>query len=149
MQARIHVGFDTALSPEGVVATLTDFSADRPAIWPTLDPDKYKVYELGATCAVVKEGTHRPDIWVRERYDWSTPGTVSWSLEASNVFRPGSRIEAVVTPTGSDGSHVELDAQRIAATPIGYVVVAGLAVFGRRFMLATYKERFGRIAAES
>ena len=149
MQARMRVAFDTPLSAERIIAALTDFSEARPAIWPGLDREKYEVYELGETCAVVREGTHRPNVWARERYDWSKPGTVSWSLEASNVFRRGSTMEAVVTPHASGGSHFEIHAQRIAATPVGYVLVALLALFGRRFLLSTYKARFDEIAAHS
>lgn len=148
MRMRKHVAFDTALPPDEVIAALTDFGPDRIDIWPSLDPNEYKVFEVGEKCAVVREGTRRPNVWARERYDWSTPGTVSWTPEASNAFRPGTKIELVVRPNAGGGSHVEMDAERIAASPIGYFVVGLLALLGKRFLLSTYKANFDRIAAE-
>jgi hypothetical protein len=143
----MRVTFDTDLSPDRVVAALTDFSARRPSTWAGLDPEKFRVYELAETSALVGEGTASPDIWVKERYDWSGRGQVTWTLEDSNTFRPGTVIQVLASPRDNGGSHIEIDARRIAASPVGYVVVAGLAVFGRRFLLSTYKTVFDRIAA--
>ena len=148
MQAHMRVQFDTDLAPECVVAAVTDFSAGRLATWPSLDPEKFEVYELGETSAFVREGTSSPSIWVKERYDWSRPGRVVWTLEESNVFRPGTAIELIAEPNGRGGSRVDLDARRKAASPVGYLVVAGLALFGRRFLISTYKQVFDRLAAD-
>ena len=143
----MRVTFDTDLSPERVIAAVTDFSAGRLAIWPSLDPEKYEVYEVSDTSAFVREGTSSPSIWVKERYDWSHPGRVTWTLEESNVFRPGTTIELVAEPNGHGGSRVTLDARRAAASPVGYLVVAGLALSGRRFLISTYKQVLDRLAA--
>ena len=146
MQAHMRFTFDTDLAPERVVAALTDFSAERLAIWPSLDPEKFEVYELGSSSAFVREGTASPSIWVKERYDWSRPGRVVWTLAESNVFRPGTTIELVAEPNGGGGSRVRMDATRAAASPKGYLVVAGLALFGERFLTSTYKRVFDRLA---
>jgi hypothetical protein len=148
VQIRRHAEFETSLAPDRVIAALTDFSENRPGIWPGLDPDKYQVFELGDTWAVVKEGNRRPDIWVRERYDWSARGRVSWRPEQSNAFAAGSRIDVEVSAIPGGGSHVVMDGVRIASSPIGYVTVALLAIFWKRFVLSNYKAVFDRLARE-
>ena len=68
------------------MAALTDFSLERPETWPTLDPAKYEAIELGDTWATVCEGGRRPSIWARERYDWSDPTKVTWTVQESDAF---------------------------------------------------------------
>lgn len=147
MQAHVRFTFDTELPPERIIAALTDFSANRLTIWPSLDPEKFEVRDIGPDFAVVREGSQSPNIWAVERYDWSRPGRVMWTLEESDVFRPGSRIELTAEPNGHGGSHVAMDAHRVAWSPKGYLVVTGLALFGRRFLMSTYKQAFDRLAA--
>jgi hypothetical protein len=50
------VSFDlrTAVPPERVMAMLTDFSPNRPEIWPMLAPELYEVHRLDAGSASVK-----------------------------------------------------------------------------------------------
>jgi hypothetical protein len=125
---RAHYEFTTALPPEGVVSALTDFSERRPEIWPGLDPARYKVQELGATWAVVTEGSRSPKVWARERYDWSVTGAVSWRVEESNFCRPGSGIVATVSPGPGSGSRVSIDWERIPAGAKGYVIALAVRV---------------------
>ena len=103
---RVHYEFTTALSPREVVAALTDFSERRPETWPGLDRARYQVHGLGETWALVTEGSRRPNVWARERYDWSVPGTVSWRVEASNFCGPPSGIVASVSQGPRGGSRV-------------------------------------------
>src|SRR5215467_1774719 len=66
-----RVAFDvhTVLPAATVLTMLTDFTARRPALWPTLSPKLYEVYELGPTSADVKEGSSKPVvIWERAHY---------------------------------------------------------------------------------
>lgn len=142
----IHEAFDTDLAPEGVIAALTDFSEDRPKVWPTLDPDKYEVRELGETSALVREGSRRPNVWSLERYDWSAPGRVRWTVEESSAFARGSFAEALVLPDGTGGSNVEMDAQRVSATLAGALILIALSLLCRRFVLTTYKQVFDELA---
>lgn len=118
---RVRYEFDTILPPEGVAAALTDFSERRPKLWPNLDPAKYRVHERGDTWAVVTEGNHRPHVWSRERYDWSSPGRISWMVEESNFCAPGSGVVASLTPGTGGGTHVVIDWERIPTSPIGYL----------------------------
>ena len=101
---RVQYEFQTETPPEVVISALTDTSENRTKIWPNLDPAKYKVHEVGDTWAAVTEGSARPDIWARERYDWSVPGNVSWKAEESNFCAPGSGIVVSVDPVSSGGS---------------------------------------------
>lgn len=110
------------MSPEQVISVFTDFSEGRPNIWPNLDPVKYRVHERGDTWAVVTEGSSRPALWARERYDWSVPGQVSWKAEASNFCAPGSGIVITGVPDGAGGSRVRVDWERKLTSPAGYLV---------------------------
>ena len=123
---RVQYEFHTLMPPEGVVSALTDFSEKRPSIWPNLDPAKYKVHEVGDTWALVTEGSARPDIWARERYDWSVPGRVSWEAEESNFCAPGSGIVVSVDPASSGGSRVRIDWERKLTSPAGYMIAAAV-----------------------
>ena len=121
-EMRVHYEFATALPPGEVVAALTDFSDHRPEIWPGLDRARYQVHELGKTWAVVTEGSRRPNVWARERYDWSVPGRVSWRVEESNFCGPPSGIVASVSPGPGGGSRVLIDWERTPTTVKGYLV---------------------------
>jgi hypothetical protein len=77
----------TSLAPEHLMGAMLDFTERRPDLWPGLAPKFYQVYEVGDTFAVIREGTAGPpfSVWARERYDWSTPWRVSWTVEESNL----------------------------------------------------------------
>lgn len=141
----VRYEFDTRLSPEGVLAAYTDFSARRPSLWPNLDPAKYQVHELGETNAVVTEGNRRPDFWARERYDWSSPGRVEWTVEESNSFSPeASAIVVRISPGSADGSHVEVDWRRSPRGLVAYLV--GIAVMLGRDRLLGHQAALDAIA---
>jgi hypothetical protein len=122
----------TALTPEGVVAALTDFSDARPSIWPTLAPDRYAVHERGDSWAEVTEGADfAGGVWERGRYEWSQPGVVRFTVSDSNAFAAGSSWEYRVRPDGG-GSVVELTVDRRPATPKGRVLALLMRIGGRR-----------------
>jgi hypothetical protein len=148
MQAHYHAVFETPLPPDRVLAALTDFSADRTKIWRGLDPDKYEVYEVGSAWTVAKEGNRTPDVWSRERYDWSSPGKVSWVSEDSNAFTAGSRVDVGISDGPGGGSRVEITGFRKSASPVGFLTCLLLAVLGKRYALTNYKATFDRLAEE-
>ncbi len=148
MDVRVHTEFDTRLAPEGVVSTLTDFSPRRPEVWRALDRTKYKLHEVGDTYAVVTEGSHRPDVWARERYDWSHPGFVSWAAEDSNFSAPGSGVEIAVSPADGGGSHVAMDWHRRPRGIKGYVLVGLMKIVGGQMLKSNYKAVFDRVAQQ-
>ena len=125
---RVHYEFTTASSPEEVVSALTDFSQRRPEIWPGLDPAHYQVHELGDRWAVVTEGSRSPNVWARERYDWSLPGTVSWRVEESDFCRPPSGIVASVSPGPGGGSRVHVDWERTPTAVNGRLIALAVRV---------------------
>ena len=70
---RLELDIDTDVPPEKVKAALLDFTERQPDIWPGLAREHYEVFEVGETHAIVKEGSKPPNIWAKERYDWSKP----------------------------------------------------------------------------
>jgi hypothetical protein len=145
-RVRVHISFDTALSPEGVVVALTDFSTRRTAIWPNLDPSRFQIHELGEDWAEVTEGFVEPAVWARERYDWR-PDHVSIKALESNFCVPGDGTEIAVTAIAG-GSHIELDWEREAATPEWEPLMAAMGKDGEALLLAGYRDRFDELAAE-
>jgi hypothetical protein len=122
--ARLELDFDTVLPPDRAIAALTDFSERRPDLWPSLAREYYRVDSVGETSAEVREGSTKPvRVWARERYDWSTPGKVTWTVEESNFCAPGSFVSAQVTPGPEGGSHVHVVWDRTPSNMKGRVLV--------------------------
>lgn len=141
---RVHYEFDTLLPPHEVVAALIDFSDRRRELWPNLDASKYRLHEQGDTWAIVTEGNRRPDVWARERYDWSVPGRVSWTVLESNFCAPGSNVAATVSPGPAEGSHVAIDWERHPIGPASYVMLLAVRLVKDRAL--GYREALDRLA---
>jgi Polyketide cyclase / dehydrase and lipid transport len=111
---RLEFDVETSAPPERVIAALTDFTDRRPDIWPGLNRQWYEVYSVGETSAEIREGTggKRSSIWARERYDWSTPGVVTWTVQESAFAKPGSFVSAKVDPKEGGGSRIHVTWQR-------------------------------------
>jgi len=145
-----RVAFDvhTVLPAATVLTMLTDFTARRPALWPTLSPKLYEVYELGPTSADVKEGSSKPVvIWERAHYDWSVPGRVRWTVHASNYCTQGSYVEAEVHDVDDGGATVHVEWNRTGVglkgkTLIARVVLTRGAVIRRK----VFERAFDRAA---
>ena len=101
---------ESPMSPEKVLAGVTDFSERRPDHWPAISGEQYRVHELGPTSAHVREGTG--PMWTDERYDWSDPGRIHSVIQQSNLFFPGGVWECRITPGAAGGSHVEVHMER-------------------------------------
>lgn len=112
---RVVLDVESSAPPERLIAALTDFTDRRPELWPGLNPKMYRVYERGDTWADVQEGNDNR-IWARERYDWSIPGTVRWTVEESGFSTTGDFVEAVVTPGTNGGSRVHVTWSRRGKT---------------------------------
>src|SRR5215468_7605413 len=88
----------TALPPKQVMAMLTDFSASRPELWPTLARELYEIYEVRPTSADVKQRSARGvepkrgsgSSQDRDRHDRS----FSWGDSPANGFSPCLRPRA-------------------------------------------------------
>src|SRR5437879_6254479 len=98
--AKISFSLDSDLPPETVLAAAADFSDRRPRLWPSIDPNVYRVHSRTATSADVTEGSAvMGGIWAREAYDLTAPDAVRATVQESNVFRPGSTWVLRATPT--------------------------------------------------
>jgi Polyketide cyclase / dehydrase and lipid transport len=118
----IEMTIETDVAPEMVRSALLDFTPNRPELWPGLKPGEYKVYAVGDTWAEIREGNGGA-IWARERYDWSDPQTVVWTVLESGFSKPGSFVSARVTPSGT-GSRVHVVWDRRPSSLVGRVVMA-------------------------
>lgn len=129
---RIEFDVSTAVSPDRFIAALTDFSAARADIWPNIDAQHLKVHEVGADWADVTEGSSLAGgVWERNRYDWSTPGTVRVETLESNTWRPGSSWLYQIEPTET-GSNIHVTVDRRPATLRGRLIAVLLMFAGRR-----------------
>jgi hypothetical protein len=89
---KIEFDVTSGVAPERFIGALTDFSPKRAEIWPNIDEQHLKVHEVGDDWADVTEGSSLAGgVWERNRYDWSTPGTVRVETTESNTWRPGAR----------------------------------------------------------
>jgi hypothetical protein len=124
---RIEIDIDSPLAPERIRAALIDFSERRPERWPGLNPKEYRVYAVGDTWAEVREGNGGP-IWARERYDWSRPGNVTWTVLESGFSKPGSYVSVDLTPRPGGGSHLHLVWNRRPSSFLGWIVMRIIAL---------------------
>jgi hypothetical protein len=122
----VKVDLETAVSPDRARAALLNFSADRPRLWPGIEPSLYEVYSVGGTSAVVKEGSRMPgaSFWAVEEYDWSDPSTITWTVRESNFCAPGSRVTAAIRPRPGGGSRIEVVWKRTPTSFLGLVATA-------------------------
>ena len=129
---------ETSVPPDRVRSAVIDFSDRRPDLWPGLSRSQYKVLEKGDTSALVKEGT--ANLWAIEKYDWSQPDVVRWTVQESNFLNPGTVWEMRVTPMGT-GSRVEMKFERDYKGLRGGFVQLGVDLFGGRRLLAPLLRR--------
>jgi hypothetical protein len=128
--AKFVVGLDTAATPDQVRDALIDFTERRTEIWKGLSKKKFEVYEQGEQHAIVREGNDRPDVWARERYDWSKPGVVRWDVIESNFCNPGSYVQVSFDHGANGGTHAEIEWSRTGSNTFGKMVVAMMKVVG-------------------
>jgi polyketide cyclase/dehydrase/lipid transport protein len=115
--------------PDAIREALLDFSERRPELWPGLPADQYEVYEVGEAWAEIREG-YRGPIWVRERYEWSAPGQVRFTVVDSGFARPGSYVVVEIEPAPGGGSTLHITWVRWGKGLFGKVFV-GLMVLTR------------------
>ncbi len=110
--SRVIIVIDTDLPAEAVHAALIDFSPRRPELWPSITPSTYEVYEIGDTWAEIREGSGDGSSWARQRYDWSQPGRVIWTVVESGYAMPGDFTAADISERDGGGSRIRLEWQR-------------------------------------
>lgn len=142
-----RIAFDliTDVPPDRFIGALTDFSPARADVWPNIDAQHLKVHELGPDWADVTEGSSLAGgVWERNRYDWSTPGTVRVETTESNTWQPGSSWLYQVEPAGA-GSHIQVTVDRRPATLRGRLVAGLLVVAGRRALRGATEKVLGKL----
>lgn len=143
----IQVRRDTPLSPEQIIAALTDFSGRRLKIFANLDEKYFTVHQTGGTHAEVTEGSaYAGGVWERARYDRSTPGTVTLTVIESNTFAPSSSWHYQVTPRPGGGSQAELTVHRVPRTAKARLLAAAMTLFGRRIFAADQDKTLNALA---
>jgi hypothetical protein len=145
--ARIEFDIPTSLPPEKVKAMLLDFSDRRPDTWPGLGRDQYKVYSIGETSAEIREGNKRPDVWARERYDWSVPGVVRWEVLESNFSAPGSFLEAHLNPKEGGGTTVHIVWSRTPTSAMGKFALGVIRLTKGGPVKASFRRAFKKAEA--
>ena len=133
---KVEMDIDTTLPPERVLGALLDFSERRPEIWPGIEPSQYEVYSVGEKEAEIKEGSKMPGatIWAKEHYDWSTPGTVRWTVRESNFCTPGSGVSVDVSAGEGGGSRVHLVWERHPSNAKGRMMIVVMKLFGPKIL---------------
>ena len=146
--ARIEFDIRSAAPADAVRAALLDFSERRPERWPGLPADQYEVYEVTERRAEIREG-YRGPIWVRERYDWSEPGTVRFTVVDSGFAKPGGSVVVRITPVEGGGSSLHVTWERHGKGIFGRLFVGLIALTRGAPVRRSFAMGLERIAAAS
>jgi hypothetical protein len=148
MNVKFIVDVTTDAPPERVRAAFLDFSERRTDIWPMLSKKYFKVHSLGDATAEVTEGSDKPGgVWARERYDWSEPGIVRWTVLESNFSRPDHTMEVRIDPSGA-GSRVRLFYDRATYGVKGNIAAVVMSIIGKKMMTGYYSDVLRRLASQ-
>ena len=146
----IHLTVTTPVAPERIVRAFTDFTPQRLRTFPNIDPRYYQVHAVGATSAEVTEGSaFFGGVWERAHYDWSHPGEITITVQASNAFTSGSFWHYHITAGENGGSQVDFTIHRVGKNLKGHVLATLLGVFGRRIFRQDLEQTLERLAEES
>jgi hypothetical protein len=144
--ARIDFDIHTDAPADAIRAALLDFSERRPDLWPGLPPAQYKVYEVGDTWAEIREG-YRGRIWVRERYDWSVPGSIRFTAVDSGFAKPGSYVVVEIEPAEGGGSTLHVTWVRWGKDVFGKLFIGLMALTRGIAIRRSFEAGLARIAA--
>ena len=141
---------ETSLAPETVRHALLDFTERRPEIWPGITPSQYEVYSVGETTADIKEGTKLPfgAFWAKERYDWSTPGLVTWTVQESNFSTPGDYVAVTLHPREGGGTRVHIEWNRTGMNFKGRLAVRLITLTKGKAIAASVQKAFRNLERE-
>ena len=133
----IKVSVTTTLSPEEVLARLTDFGPARADAWSTVDAAGLTVHDQGPDWAEVTEGNKMG--WERERYSWDAEaGTITIDTLDSNLWGPGSGWRYQLSPTAG-GTEVRVTLTRVGKSFLGKLVGALIPVVGARTLAKQFR----------
>lgn len=137
----IRFQVDSAVSPEAVLAAMTDFSEHRAEVWPNIDKAHFRVHAQGPGWADVTEGNSLAGgVWERNRYEWGrAPGTLLITTIESNTWKPGSSWNYQVTARPG-GSRIDVTVLRHGRGVKGTLLGLLLAAFGSRILSADMRK---------
>jgi hypothetical protein len=124
----VVIDIDSDVPAEQVFAAATDFSEQRPKLWPNISREFWQLHDSGPNWADVTEGS--PSVWAREHYEWSDNRIVG-TTQDSNVWKPGGTWTLTVHPHNGSGSHIHIDLDRRFSGK-GWLFYPAVALFGRR-----------------
>jgi hypothetical protein len=138
----VHFKLQSTLTPDAVLAALTDFGPSRSQVWPNIDSAHFKVHDQGPGWAEVTEGSSvAGGVWERERYSWdAATRTVAIETLDSNTWGPGSRWDYRLTPRSLGGTTIDVTVVRNGKSWKGRLIGIALALVGTR-MLRSQMER--------
>ena len=140
----------TPVAPERILRAFTDFTPQRLRTFPKIDPRYYEVHAIEATSAEVTEGSaFLGGVWERAHYDWSQPGDITITVQASNAFASGSFWHYHIAAGENGGSRVDFTVHRVGKNLKGRVLATMLRVFGRRIFRQDLEQTLGRLAEAS
>jgi len=146
----IHLTVTTPVAPERIIHAFTDFTPQRLHTFPNIDQRYYQVHAVDATSAEVTEGSALfGGVWERAHYDWSPPGEITITVQASNAFTCDSFWHYRITAGENGGSHVDFTVHRVGKNLKGRVLATLLRVFGRRIFRQDLDQTLGRLPQES
>ncbi len=146
----IHLTVTTPVAPERIVSAFTDFTPQRLQLWPNIDPRYYEVHAVQATSAEVTEGSaFFGGVWERAHYDWSQPGDITITVQASNAFAAGSFWHYHIAAGEHGGSQVDFTLHRVGKNLKGRVLATLVRVFGRRIFRQDLEQTLKRLAEAS
>jgi hypothetical protein len=148
---KVELDVRTTVPPEAVRTALLDFSDRRPEIWPGIDPSLYRIYSVGSTTAEIQEGSKMPGggVWARERYDWSNPDEIRWTVVESNFCAPGSYVSAAIRPApDGPGSVVHIVWNRTPTTFSGRVATILIRLTGGAPVRASFRMAMTKLEAK-
>jgi hypothetical protein len=130
--AQIHFHIATDLSPDRVLAALTDFGPRRAQVWPNIDDKHFQVHGQGPGWADVTEGNSvAGGVWEREKYTWdATVGTVAVETTDSNTWGAGSGWDYRLSPSAKGGTEIEVTVERRGKGWKGRLIELGLLAVG-------------------
>lgn len=122
------------LSPDRVLAAITDFGPRRAQVWPNIDEKHFQLHGQGPGWADVTEGSSAAGgVWERERYTWDAiAGTVSVETTDSNIWGAGSRWDYKLSPTAQGGTEINVRVERRGKEWKGRLIELGLLAVGAR-----------------
>jgi hypothetical protein len=135
---RIEFSIDSDVPADRVFAAITDFTDQRPELWPGISRKLYEVHSTGDGWAEATEGSDvMGGVWAKERYEWS-PGEACATVMDSNIFKSGI-WEMRVTPRDG-GSHIEVVNHRQFKGGRGRVLGAAIGLVGRRVLKKDFEK---------